>query len=114
MLNLHGWRWSSSRYRHFGITGLQCTSSLKRKSKGFVVSYKKAAEAKGYQIQYATNKKFTKNKKTVTVKGGKTVKKEIKKLKKGKKYYVRVRAYKVINGKKVYSTWSNTKAVKVK
>lgn len=38
----------------------------------------------------------------------------IKKLKKGKTYYVRARLYKVSNGKKVYSKWSSIKKVKVK
>ena len=38
----------------------------------------------------------------------------LKKLKKGKKYYVRVRIYKVVNGNKIYSSWSTVKSVKVK
>ena len=38
----------------------------------------------------------------------------IKKLTKGKKYFVRVRTYKTVNGKKIYSDWSKVKSVKVK
>ena len=82
--------------------------------KAFTVTYKKAATVAGYEVQYATNSKFTTGRKTVTVKGDKAVKKTIKKLKGKKKYYVRVRAYKTINGKKVYSSWSKAKSVKTK
>ena len=61
----------------------------------------------GYQIQIATDKKFTKNKKTVNVKGYRRTSKTIRKLKSGKKYYVRIRTYKKVNGKKYYSAWRN-------
>lgn len=74
------------------------------------VTYKKVAGADGYQIVYGTNKKITKNKKTVTVKKGSTTKKTIKKLKKGKKYYVKVRAYKKVNGQNVYGAFSKVKS----
>ena len=66
----------------------------------------------GYQVQAATNSKFTKNAKTVTVKGAKKTSKKITGLKAAKKYYVRVRTYKTVNGKKVCSKWSKAKAVK--
>ena len=63
--------------------------------KGFTVKYKKqATQTTGYQIQYATDKNFKKNKKTVTVKKNKTTSVKVKKLKAKKKYYVRVRTYK--------------------
>ena len=78
------------------------------------VAYKKVAGVTGYQVQVATNKKFTKNKKTVTVKGAKKTSAIAKKLKGGKKYYVRVRAYKTVNGKKYYSSWSKIKTANVK
>ena len=67
----------------------------------------------GYQIQYSL-KKNMKGKKTVTVKGSANVKKTIKKLKKNKRYYVRVRAFKTINGVKQYSAWSAKKNIKTK
>ncbi len=73
-----------------------------------------ASRITGYQIQVATNKKFTKNKKTVTVKKYSKVSKKVTKLKGGEKYYVHVRTYKVVNGKKYCSPWSKRKAVKVK
>jgi hypothetical protein len=38
----------------------------------------------------------------------------VKKLKKSKKYYVKVRAYKTKNSKTVYSKWSKVKSIKTK
>ena len=52
--------------------------------------------------------------KKVNIKKSKTTKLTVKKLKKKKKYYVRMRSYKMVNGKKVYSSWSKTKTVKTK
>jgi hypothetical protein len=90
-------------------------SKLTAKSKGFTVKIKKqATQTTGYQVMYATNSKFTKNKKTVTIKGAKNVTKTIKGLKAKKKYYVKVRTYKVVNGKKYYSSWSKAKTVTTK
>ena len=64
----------------------------------------------GVQIQYSTNKKFSNSKISSTKKASKT----IKGLKKKKKYYLRVRSYKKVNGKKVYSKWSTVRKVKTK
>ena len=92
------------------------TSIKKSKAKkGSVeLTWSKAKGVKGYEIQLATNKKFKKNKKTVTIKKRKTTKTTVKKLKAKKKYYVRIRTYKIVNGKKVYSSWSKVKSVKTK
>lgn len=68
----------------------------------------------GYQIRLATNSKFTKNKKTVTVKGYKKTSRKITKLKGGKKYYVKIRTYKTVGGTKYYSPWSKAKTVRTK
>ena len=87
---------------------------VKAAKKAISVTWKKVGGVKGYQIQIATDKKFKKNKKTVTVKKQKTTKTTVKKLKAKKKYYVRVRTYKIVNGKKVYSAWSKVKSVKTK
>ena len=87
-------------------------SKLKTSKKAVTISWKKVS-ASGYQIQYSTNKKF-KNAKTVTVKKCKTTSKKITKLKKGKKYYFRIRAYKTQGKKNVYGAWSNAKNIKVK
>ena len=74
---------------------------------------KQTLKTSGYQLQYATNKSFKKAKK-LTVKGNKNTTKTVKKLKRGKKYYVRVRTYKTVDGKKYYSKWSKAKSVKTK
>lgn len=86
---------------------------VKGYKKALEVSYAKVSGASGYQIQVATDKKFKKNKKSVTAKKSKT-KVKISKLKKKKKYYVRVCAYKSVSGKKVYGAWSKVKTVKTK
>ena len=73
-------------------------------------TWKKLTNISGYQIQYAPNKKFKKAKRK-TVKSTSIT---IKKLKKKKTYFVRVRAYKLVDGKKVYGKWSAVKKVKIK
>ena len=87
---------------------------VKAAKKAVSVQWKKVGGVKGYQVQVATDKKFKKNKKTVTIKKQKTTKTTVKKLKAKKKYYVRIRTYKTVNGKKVYSSWSKVKSVKTK
>lgn len=87
---------------------------VKAARKAIAVEWKKVSGVKGYQIQVATDKKFKKNKKTATVKKQKTTKVTIKKLKAKKKYYVRIRTYKTVKGKKIYSSWSKVKTVKTK
>ena len=87
--------------------------------KGFKAYWKKqATQTTGYQIQYATDKAFTKNAKGVFASGAKTTSKSISKLYSKKGYYVRVRTYKTVkfNGRNVniYSSWSKTMYVKTK
>ena len=92
-------------------------TSIKKLSKGkkkFTVTWAKVSGVKGYQIQYSSDKKFKKNNKSVTVTKQKKTKATVKKLKSKKKYYVRVRTYKTVNGKKIYSPWSKVKSVKTK
>lgn len=86
---------------------------IRNKKKGsFTVSWKKLTGVSGYEVQYASNKKFTKGKKSVTVSKASFTKK---KLKRGSKFFVRVRAYNEgSDKKKVYGTWSTTKNVKIK
>ena len=81
--------------------------------KSITVQWKKISGISAYQVQIATNKKFTKNKKTFKV-SKKSTKVKIKNLKAKKKYYVRVRSYKTVNGKRYYSNWSVIKTVKTK
>lgn len=90
-------------------TKLKVKSTAKKKVK---VSWKKRSGVSGYQIQYSTSKKFKKatTKKVSAKKSSYT----IKKLKSKKTYYVRIRTYKTVDGKKYYSSWSKAKKVKVK
>ena len=89
-------------------------SSVKNSaSKSMKVTWKKNAAVTGYQVQYATAKNF-KGAKAVTVKKAKTTSVTIKKLAKGKKYYVRVRTYQKVSGKTYYSAWSASKNVTIK
>lgn len=81
--------------------------------KSITAQWKKVAGVSAYQVQIATNKKFSKNKKTFKV-SKKSTKVKIKKLKAKKVYYLRVRSYKIVNGKKVYSKWSTVRKVKTK
>ena len=87
---------------------------VKAAKKAVSVEWKKVSGVKGYQVEVAIDKKFKKNKKTATVKKQKTTKVTIKKLKAKKKYYVRIRTYKTVKGKKIYSSWSKVKKVKTK
>ena len=80
--------------------------------KAFTAQWKKVAVT-GYQLQYATNAKFTKAT-TKTLKGAAKVKLAIKTPRGGTRYYVRVRTFKTIGGKNYYSTWSGAKAVTTK
>ena len=75
---------------------------------------KVSKQATGYEVMIATDKKFSKNKKTVIVKSFKTTSKKISKLKSKKIYYVKVRTYKTVGKVKYYSDWSAVKKVKVK
>uniref|UniRef100_N2ABN3 Fibronectin type-III domain-containing protein n=1 Tax=Eubacterium plexicaudatum ASF492 TaxID=1235802 RepID=N2ABN3_9FIRM len=85
--------------------------SLKAGTKSFTVTYKKVKDAKGYRIEYATNKNFKNSKKVFSGKTSATVKK----LSSNKNYYVRVRAYTLdSNAKKVFGKNSSVKQVKVK
>ena len=89
-------------------------SSVKNSaSKSMKVAWKKNAAVTGYQVQYATAKNF-KGAKAVTVKKAATTSTTIKKLTKGKKYYVRVRTYQKVSGKTYYSAWSASKNVTIK
>ncbi|MEE3344319.1 MAG: hypothetical protein VZS44_09535 [Bacilli bacterium] len=87
------------------------TSFISSNKKKAVVTYQKVTNAKKYQVQISTDKKFKKKVKKYTTK--KTIYK-FKKLKSKKTYYVRVRAYKKIKGKTIYGKWSKVKKVKVR
>lgn len=90
--------------------------TVKNKKKNAVrLSWGKVAGANGYQIQYSTSKKFTKK----IVKTTNKTKLTIKKLKKNKNYYFRIRAYRITtenNQQEIYnySSWSKVKNAKIK
>lgn len=86
----------------------------KKSAKKISVTLKKVNKASGYQVAVSTSKKFTK-KTTITKNFSKrkTTFKS-KKLKSNKKYYCRARAYKKVNGKKVFGKWTKAKKVKIK
>lgn len=86
---------------------------LTAKSKAFFIDWAQKGSATGYEIQYATNSKFTGAKK-VTITNNKTDKTTVSKLSANKKYYVRVRSYTTVGGTKYYGAWSATKTVTTK
>lgn len=91
-------------------------SGSSKKAGQLTISWSKQTEADGYVVQYTTDKRFKKSIKTVTIKKNKTTSTILKGLSKGKKYYVRVKAYKTIDKKKAYGEVSKsvTKTVKKK
>ncbi|MBO4337861.1 MAG: fibronectin type III domain-containing protein, partial [Lachnospiraceae bacterium] len=89
------------------------TFKVKAKKKSAALTWKKAADASGYEIEYSENKAFTK-KKTKNVNKASTTKVKVKKLKFKKWYYFRIRAYRTVNGEKKYGAWSKVKKVKIK
>lgn len=91
-------------------TGLTSVASAK---KAFNAKWTKVTGVTGYQIQYATNNKFT-GAGVKAIKGASKVKLSVTGLKGGAKYIVKVRTFKTIGGKNYYSTWSGAKSVKTK
>ena len=90
--------------------------SIKKVTAGkklFKVTWNKNTSNSGYQIQYSTKKNFSKAS-TKTVSGSKAASYTAKKLSSGKKYYVRIRAYKKVGSVKIYGGWSSAKTIKTK
>lgn len=82
-----------------------------KKGKKLKVSFKKVTGADGYEIRYATNKKFKKSKKVFVP----STKGTLKKLKKGKKYFVKIRAYKLNTASgKVFGSYGKTATIVIK
>lgn len=104
-----------------GIVNKKLSKPILKKCKAgkrkITVKWKKISLADGYQIQYAMKRNFKKKVQTITITNKKKTRKIIKKLKSGKKYFVRVRAYSKVGGSgsaTVYSGWSAVKKIKVK
>ena len=109
--------YSGKKTLYFNIIpkGVSKINSVTPKSKGFVVNWtKQRTQTTGYQIQYSTNKNMS-GAKTITMPKNTYYAKNIKGLKGNKRYYVRIRTYKVtkFNGKNynIYSPWCATKSV---
>ena len=86
-----------------------------KKKKALTVKWKKIKDASGYEVCIARNKKFTKAKKVKTIKNVNKASLKIKKLKKNKTYFVKVRAYTFDpSGNKVYGDWSEVEKIKIK
>lgn len=77
------------------------------------VTRKGAAGLSGWQVQYSTDKRFPKGSGSVSVAGAKAVSVKVTGLTRGKTYHLRLRGYKTVSGKKVYSGWSAVKKVKI-
>ena len=92
----------------------QKIKKIKKYKKALRVYVTKYSKASGYQIYVARNSKFTKGKKLKTIKGYKNTSGKITKLSGKKVYYVKVRSYKTVSGKKYYGDWSSVKKVRVK
>ena len=92
------------------------TPSVKSTAKKkMTVSWTRDSQATQYIIQYSQNKNFTgKTTKTVTISKNTIKARTFTGLTSNKNYYVRIRSVKVVNDKKLYSSWSKTTRVKVK
>lgn len=95
------------------VTVKKTSCSAKNRKGKLKITWKKKSGINGYQVQYSTNKKFKKAK-TKTIRSVSTKTKTYKAIKKGKRHFVRVRTYKIVNGRKYYSSWSKVKSVVVK
>ena len=91
---------------------IRLKSAKSKKAKQATIRWAKVKNVDGYVVEYST-KANMKSAKKKNVKAS-TTSLTVKNLKKGKKYYVRVRGYKVIDGQKVYTQYSAKKAVKIK
>ena len=91
---------------------VKITSIKNKKTRSVVVVWRKIKNVSGYEIQYALNKKLSKNKKSKLTDKNKLT---LKKLKKSKTYYVKIRAYNVNSkGTKTFGKWSAVKKIKIK
>ncbi len=110
-----GSKYSGSLSKTFTINPAKVTlkSATSKSSGKMTAKWTANTKATGYQIKYSQKSNFADSKK-VTVTGRKTLSKTISGMKKGKKYYVKVRVYQKVNGVKYYSSYSNVKAVTIR
>ncbi|MBQ3136031.1 MAG: leucine-rich repeat protein [Clostridia bacterium] len=85
------------------------------KKKQITLTWSPVNDASGYLVKYSSSEKFSeKTTKSTTIAKQNTTKKTVKNLKSGKKYFVKIRAYKTVSGSKVYGPYSKVLSVKVK
>ena len=101
-------------YEKVAKLGKPSIKSLKAGKKSITATWSTVKNIGGYQIQISTSKKFTKKTTAGTTAGSQYNQVKFWKLPAKTKIYVRIRAYKKINGKKQYSAWSKVKAVTTK
>lgn len=83
------------------------------KSRKLKVKWSRDRKASGYQIKLAKNKRFKKAK-TYWARKNSTTSRTLAKFKKGKRYYIKIRAYKKSGGKKIYGSYSKVKQIKIR
>lgn len=98
------------RYRVVRPARLHVKSTKARK---LTATWSANTKATGYQLCYAANKRFT-GSKTLTINGAHSKSKTINGLVRGKKYYVKVRAWKKVGQNNYFSAWTAVKQVHVK
>ncbi len=107
-------RFTGTKTVHFNILPKAVKlSRLKAGVKQLTAVWKQGKNIDGYQIEYSLKKSF-KDSKKITVNGADTTETVIRKLQPKKTYYVRIRTFKTVKGKKFYSAWSNVKSQKTK
>lgn len=94
-------------------SGTSITKCTNIKTKKADIQWKKNGSATGYEVQYSTNKTFKSGVKTKSITNASAIKYTVAGLTSQKTYYVRVRAYKTVGKKKLYSSWSGIKTVKI-
>ena len=93
--------------------GVVVKSAKSKQKKTLTLKWKQEKNCSGYQISYSRKKTF-KSQKKILVKGGKKTSCTIKKLSSGKTYCVKIRSYRIVNGKKDYGKWSKVYRVRIK
>ncbi len=102
----------TAKWKKVTVGTAQISSAKNSASKKAVITAKKISGVKGYQFSYTTDKNFKKGIKKGISKSNKVT---LKSLKKGKTYYVKVRAFAIDSKQKnVYGKYSKVKKVTIK
>ncbi len=118
-LTLTGGRYAGTKQLYFTVKP-QATafSKVKAGKKKMTLKWKKKSQISGYEVWYGTSKNMKKGVKKIVIKKAKKTSTVCKKLKSGKKYFVKIRTYKTVKQKnksiKIVSKFSKVKPVKIK